>query len=419
MRAVARVILHLDMDAFYAAIEVRERPELAGLPLIIGHRGRRGVVATCSYEARRFGVRSAMPSVVADRLCPGATWLDGRMELYARVGRRIRRILDDFSPAIEPLSIDEAFIDLSGIAADLDAGLAIARRIKERIAAQERLTCSAGVSPNKFLAKVASELDKPDGLTRLGPDEIERRLWPLPVERLWGVGPRTAERLRAGGLRLIGELARVECRALAALVGEGQAAHLGALARGEDARAVEPARAARSISEERTYGEDLTGDEPIDRAVLARAEGVARQLRREGLVARTVRLKVRVADFTTWTRASSLAAPTDLAEPIAAEARRMLAERVPLAGRGVRLLGVGVSGLEPAGRGQRELFADADVQRSRRLTLAADTVRDRLGERAVLRARLLGDERGRDVASSRRRLPDGAGPRPRRENPER
>ncbi|MDX1389842.1 MAG: DNA polymerase IV [Acidobacteriota bacterium] len=175
-----RVILHLDMDAFYAAVEVRENPDLAGKALIIGHRGRRGVVTTCSYEAREFGVRSAMPSVTADRLCPHATWLPGRMGLYSEVSRRIRTILRTAAPVVQPISIDEAFLDLTGVVPDLDGGREFASRLKDRIREQERLTASVGVAPNKFLAKVASDLEKPDGLVVFPLEDVETRLWPMP-----------------------------------------------------------------------------------------------------------------------------------------------------------------------------------------------------------------------------------------------
>ncbi|HKQ61570.1 MAG TPA: DNA polymerase IV [Candidatus Polarisedimenticolaceae bacterium] len=388
-----RVVLHLDMDAFYAAIEIRDDPALAGKPLIIGHRGRRGVVSTCSYEARKFGVRSAMPALVAERLCPQAIWLPGRMEQYVEVSRQIRAILRDFSPVVEPLSIDEAFLDLTGIAADLAAGAAAGRRIKQRIRDEQRLTGSVGIAPNKFLAKLASDLEKPDGLVVFAREDVERRLWPLPVERLWGVGPRTAERLHNVGLRTIGDLRRAGEAALRAQLGPASAAHLLALASGEDDRAVQADHAAKSISEERTYAEDLTAADDIDRALLARSEGVARQLRREGLVGRTVHLKVRTGDFTTWTRALTLRAPTDLAEPIVEAARSLFKERIELNGRGVRLLGVGLSGLAARSSTQAALFPDAQEQRARRLAAAADAVRDRLGERAVTRARLLKRER--------------------------
>ncbi len=389
MSAPPRVVLHLDMDAFYAAVEVREDPTLAGKPLIIGHRGRRGVVSTCSYEARKFGVRSAMPSVTADRLCPEAVWLPGRMTLYVEVSRSVREILRAASPRVEPLSIDEAFLDLTGIAPDLAGGASIARRLKEEIRAKERLTCSVGVAPNKFLAKLASDLEKPDGLVVFPLEDVEGRLWPMPVWRLWGVGPKTRERLERGGLRTVGDVARCPAKALAALVGGGAAAHLQVLAHGRDDRAIEPSRESKSISEERTYGEDLTDPAEIDRALLERAEGVARDLRREGLVGRTVHLKVRTGDFTTWTRAKTLPRSTDLAEPIVEAARALFATRIALAGKGVRLLGVGMSGLEPARFRERPLFPDDGEERGRRLATAGDAVRDRLGERSLVRARLL------------------------------
>jgi len=220
-------------------------------------------------------------------------------------------------------------------------------------------------------------------------EAVPDRLWPLPVERLWGVGPRTGERLRAAGLHAIGDLARAPAATLRAVAGEAGAAHLQALARGEDDRPVHPGHEARSISEERTYDRDLTTPDAVDRALLERSEGVARELRRDGLVARTVHLKVRTGDFTTWTRALTLPEPTDLAEEIVEAARRLLAGRISLGTRGVRLLGVGVSGIAPAGGGQARLFPDAARERARRMARAADAVRDRLGEKAITRARLL------------------------------
>ncbi len=384
-----RVILHVDMDAFYAAVEVRENPELCGKPLIIGHRGRRGVVSTCSYEARPFGVRSAMPSLQAERLCPEAVWLPGRMLLYAEVSRRLRQLFDAFTPEVEPLSIDEAFLDLSGVVRGLEAGRETAAQLKERIQAEEHLTASVGVAPNKFLAKVASDLEKPDGLVVIALADVPERLWPLPVERLWGVGPKTAARLRKRGMQCIGDVARFPEAVLRVTLGASMAAHLQALAHGQDERAVEPAREAKSISEERTYEADLRQADDIDRALLQRAEGVSRELRRAGLAARTVHLKVRTGSFTTWTRAMTLPAPTDLAEDIVRAARQLFAARIDLGGEGVRLLGVGVSGLEPGGAGQGTLFTDSRDERVRRATQAADAIRARLGPGAVTRARLL------------------------------
>jgi nucleotidyltransferase/DNA polymerase involved in DNA repair len=384
-----RVILHLDMDAFYAAVEVRENPELAGKPLIIGHRGPRGVVSTCSYEARRFGVHSAMPSVTADRLCPDATWRPGRMSLYVEVSRRIRRLFEAFTPLVEPLSIDEAFLDLTGVAADLEAGRRAALELKQRIRDKERLTASVGVAPNKFLAKVASDLEKPDGLVVIAFADVPEMLWPLPIERLWGVGPKTAERLHKRRVHRIGDLVRVPEPTLRGALGARSARHLRALARGEDDRPVHSQREAKSISEERTYAVDLTDPDEIDRALLQRADAVACDLRRHGLAGRTVQIKVRTGDFTTWTRSHTLPAPTDLTEVIVDAARHLFAQRIDLGNQGVRLLGLGVSGLEPVDRSQSTLFPDKQEERARRLARTTDALRERLGRDAVVRARLL------------------------------
>jgi len=384
-----RVILHVDMDAFYAAVEVRENPALAGKPLIIGHKGRRGVVATCSYEARPFGVRSAMPSITAMRLCPQAVWLPGRMGLYLEVSRRIRKMLDDFTPLVEPLSIDEAFLDLTGIAAGLEEGAAAARRLKQRIERDERLTASVGVAPTKFLARLASDLEKPDGLVLFPLADVPKRLWPLPVERLWGVGPKSAERLHALGIRRVHDLVVAGEGRLQAALGPAAAQHLLALARGDDPRAVISERDSKSISEERTFSVDKRGAEAIEAELLDRSDGVARALRREGLAARTVHIKVRTGDFTTWTRARTLPAPTCLAEEIYAAARDLFRTRIRLGGLGVRLIGVGASHFVPRGAGQADLFPDAARERSARVARATDALGDKYGEAIVTRARLV------------------------------
>jgi DNA polymerase-4 len=389
MTVAGRVILHVDMDAFYAAVEIREDPTLAGKPLIIGHRGARGVVATCSYEARRHGVRSAMPSLTAMRLCPRAVWRPARMDLYAEVSRRIRALFDRFAPVVEPVSIDEAFLDLTGVADGLAGGAVAARRLKDLIREQERLTASVGVAPTKFLAKIASDLEKPDGLVVFPIEDVPGRLWPLPVERLWGVGPKTAARLRAAGFGTIGDVARSGEGALAGVAGEGMAAHLRALARGADPRAVTPDRETRSISEERTYDRDLRDPDVIEAALLRRAEGVARALRRERLEARTIGIKVRTGDFRTATRAVTLARPTALAGTIYAAARDLFRERVRLGRQGVRLLGVAAGNLVAAGAGQIDLFPDAAGERAARAARAADALADKYGDGIVTRARLL------------------------------
>jgi DNA polymerase-4 len=321
------------------------------------------------------------------------------MGLYVQVSREIRKILGHFSPSVEPLSIDEAFLDLTGIAGDLARGAVIGRALKKRIRTSQGLTASVGVASNKFLAKLASDLEKPDGLVVFPLEDVPRRLWPMPVERLWGVGPSTAARLHRGGIRTIGAILKVEPTSLERLVGPGGAAHLRALAEGRDDRVVVTEHRAKSISEERTYGEDLTDAREIDRALLARSDGVARQLRRESLCGRTVHIKVRAGDFTTWTRSVTLAGPTDLTEPIVEAARRLYRERIRLGGRGIRLLGVGVSGLEPRGRTQAALFEDPAEARSRRLAAVTDAVRDRVGERAVTRASLLSSRKPRETSS--------------------
>ncbi|HEV8701093.1 MAG TPA: DNA polymerase IV [Candidatus Polarisedimenticolia bacterium] len=392
-----RVILHVDMDAFYAAIEVRENPALAGKPLIIGHKGRRGVVATCSYEARPFGVRSAMPSVTAMRLCPQAVWLPGRMGLYVEVSRRIRTILDDFTPRVEPLSIDEAFLDLTAIAAGLEEGAQAARRLKDRIRRDERLSASVGVAPTKFLAKLASDLEKPDGLVVFPLADVPGRLGPLPVEKLWGVGPKSAARLHALGIRSVHDLVAAGEARLQAALGPAAARHVLALARGDDPREVVSGRDARSISEERTFAIDRRGGEAIERELLDRADGVARALRREGLAARTVRIKVRTADFTTWTRARTLKAPTCLTEEIYAAARDLFRTRIRLGGRGARLIGIGASHFVSRGAGQADLFPDAGRERSDRVARATDALGDKYGDAIVTRARLVKGPR-RDAA---------------------
>ena len=378
----------MDMDAFYAAVEVRDDPRLKGRPLIIGHKGPRGVVSTCSYEARRFGVHSAMPSVTAARLCPGAIWRPGRMRRYQEISRALRDLFQAATPVVEPVSIDEAFLDMTGIALDFAQGQRLAADLKAAIRARHQITASVGVAPNKFLAKVASDMEKPDGLVLLRHEDIPRLLWPLPIRRLWGVGPRMEARLQALSLRTVGDLAAYPAAKLEEYLGADSARHLHRLAHGDDQRAVESAGEPRSISEERTYERDLHEPDQIDRALLARAEGVARDLRRKGYLARTVHLKVRTGDFTTWTRSFTLPEPTNLTETLVAAARVLFRDRIRLAGRGVRLLGVGASHLLKDGARQADLFPDPGTQQARRLARVTDQVRDRFGELSVIRARL-------------------------------
>ncbi|MEK7767332.1 MAG: DNA polymerase IV, partial [bacterium] len=348
-----RAILHVDMDAFFASVEILDHPALRGKPVIVGGRpGTRGVVAAASYEARKFGVHSAMPSATAVRLCPQAVFLPPRGERYAEVSRTIMAILGSFTPALEQISVDEAFLDVTACHALFGPPEEIARTIKERVRGETGLTCSVGVAPNKFLAKVASDLEKPDGLTVIPAARAAARLAPLPVRRIWGVGPKTAERLSGLGLRTIGEGAACPPDRLAAELGSW-AGELQALARGEDDRPVETGGEAKSMSRETTFTVFLADRERIESVLLALADDVAERLRADGLTARVVTLKVRDETFKTVTREATLARPADLGETFYAETVRLFREKVSLGGRKVRLLGVGATGLAPRDAGQQ------------------------------------------------------------------
>ncbi len=381
-------ILHADMDAFYASVEQRDRPELRGQPVLVGGLGGRGVVCAASYEARPFGVRSAMPMSTARRRCPQAVVLPPRMGYYAQVSRQIREIFLSFTPLVEPLSLDEAFLDVRGCEGLFGAAPEIARRIKARVRAETGLVVSVGVAPNKFLAKLASDHGKPDGLVVLPPDQVAAFLAPLPVGRLWGVGKKAEQRLVALGVRTVGELAALPERALADRFGEA-GRHVWRLARGEDDRAVVPDRGARSISTETTFAEDI-GDREVLRAwLLDLVEHLAARLRHAGLRARTVELKVRSSDFRTWTRSQALAEATNLTGPLwqAAAAlfqRRLKPEMLP-----ARLLGVGASRLAQEGGAQGQLF-DAELrERQTALDRAVDAIRGQFGAAAIRRGSLV------------------------------
>ena len=384
-----RVILHLDMDAFYAAVEQRERPELRGKPVLIGHPGPRGVVATCSYEARPFGVRSAMPSVRAMRLCPDAIWLPPDFSLYHEVSTRIFALVERAAPVIEQVSIDEAYGDLTGVARDLADGVAIARDLKDAIRAAERLTASAGVARCRFLAKVASDLEKPDGLVAIGPADVERVLWPLSVRVIPGVGPKLQEQLARCGIRSVGDIARADERMLRREFGAPTALFLEQRARGEDDTPVETWHERKQVSEERTYGEDLAGDAAIEQELFARADGIAAELRRRELVARNVAVKLRDANYRTITRSRTLDAPTDLASEIYAAAHALWRAADEFRGRGLRLLGVAARELLPARDVPPPLFPDEHRERARQVARAADALRERFGDGAARPARLV------------------------------
>ncbi|MEZ6196937.1 MAG: DNA polymerase IV [Planctomycetota bacterium] len=399
-----RQIIHADMDAFYAAVEQRDDPALRGRPVVVGGLGGRGVVSTASYEARAFGVRSAMPTATARRLCPDAVFVPPRGEVYARESRRIRSIFESFTPLVEPLSLDEAFLDVTASLRLFGSPRAIAEEIRRRVRAETGLVVSIGIAASKYVAKVASDLDKPDGLVEVPPGGERAFLAPLPVSRLWGAGPRTVERLESFGIRTIGELASRPERDLVLAIGENAARHFRALAEGRDERSVEPGRDARSIGHERTFAVDLRDRETARGVLVALGESVGRRLRRAGLEARCLRIKYRYPDFETHTRQVKLDEATREDGPLIAAARDLFDRHVEI-GRGLRLLGVSAADLADAGaEEQLDLFGPARDERQGRVSEALDAIRDRFGADAIGRGRL--GER-LDLGSVYPRLEDG------------
>jgi DNA polymerase IV len=381
----ARAIAHVDMDAFYAAIEQRDRPELRGRPVIVGASpGGRGVVSAASYEARPFGVRSAMPISRAARLCPHAAFLPVDMAKYQRVSVQVMAILAEFSPLVEPLSVDEAFVDLTGTETLFGSPLDAVRTIKRRILSETALTASAGLAPNKFVAKVASELEKPDGLVVVAPGDEERFLGGLPVERLWGVGRVMAKTLHELGFATIGQLQRVPRAVLARKFGKhGEALY--DLARGRDERPVEPFGVPKSIGAEETFGIDCTDPGRLKTTLRAHAERVAAELRDSGFAAGRVTVKLRLAPFETHTR-SATGEPTQDGLELYRRALALL-ERDPVT-RPVRLIGLSAARLGPAGAGQLDLLDPAALRRER-LARVVDRLTARFGKGTVIPATLL------------------------------
>ncbi len=359
MRAHASV-LHLDLDAFFAAVEQRDKPSLRGKPVVVGGVGGRGVVATASYEARKYGVRSAMSTREARSRCPHAAFLTGRFHAYRDASAVVMGLLRAASPLVEPLSLDEAFVDLA--AAQLDdlevpTVTAFAEELRARVAeATGGLTASVGIGSSKFIAKVASDLDKPDGLVVVPPGTEQELLRPMHVTVIPGVGPATAERLRRVGIHTVAELETVSLDELVRLVGKAHGAGLYSLARADDDRPVEPDRETKSVSSEGTYDTDLTDRSLMEHLLTRQATDVATRLRKHGLSGRTVTIKVRLHDFTTLNRSTTLPSPTDSGATVARLARGLLAD-LDTSG-GVRLLGVGVSGL--ADWIQEDLFGDTE-----------------------------------------------------------
>jgi DNA polymerase-4 len=386
------MILHVDMDAFYASVEERDRPEVVGRPVIVGGEpSRRGVVSAANYVARQFGVHSAMPAVTARRLCPHGVFLPPRIDYYAEVSEQIRAIFERYTPLVEPLSLDEAFLDVSGSEHLFGPAAEIGRRIKQEIRAQLRLVASVGVAPNKFLAKIASDLEKPDGFVIVAPDAVQQFLDPLPVERLWGVGRVASHRLHQIGVHTIAQLRRLPLAALRDRFG-ASGAHLWELAQGCDDRPVVPDHEAKSISHETTFSVDIADVEVLRAWLLELTDQVARRMRRHGLRGRTVHMKIRLADFRLVTRSITLPAPTnvtaELWQPVAGLLDTWLSEsRAP-----VRLLGMGTSGLVAGDQVQKTLFDQAEHVRQSRLDDATDSIRERFGVGAIRRAGALNRE---------------------------
>jgi DNA polymerase-4 len=403
---MARTILHVDMDEFFAAVEKLDDPSLRGKCLLIGGSpAARGVVSTASYEARMFGCRSAMPMATAIRLCPHAVVLPVRGARYRHVSDRIFDIFGRFSPQIEPLSIDEAFLDVTGCRRLLGSGEQIARSIKQAIRDELSLTASVGVAPNKFLAKLASDLRKPDGLVVLTDRTVHETLDPLPIGKLWGIGPAAAERFARLNIHTIGQLRRTPVETLTRAIGE-MGEHFHRLAEGLDDRPVTPDGQAKSISQECTFAVDVGDPERLREVLLGQAEQVARRLRRHDLKTRTVTVKLRTGDFTTRTRSATLDEPTDLTEDIWRQADALLTAWAGGRRRPLRLIGLAASQLVRKGAGQLSLFAQPGRQKQRRLDEALDEIAERFGDKAVRRGRV---ERETDSARRPRREEEGVG----------
>jgi len=379
-------ILHADMDAFYASVEQRDRPELRGQPVIVGGSVEgRGVVSAASYEARKFGVHSAMPIVTARRRCPNGFFLPVRMKHYAEVARQIRSIFLSFTPLVEPLSLDEAFLDVRGCEGLFGPGPEIARQLKARVRAETALVVSVGVAANKFLAKLASDLGKPDGLFIVETERVREILDPLPVTRLWGVGGKGEKRLHALGIRTIGQLAALPEQVLADHFGE-VGRHLWRLANGIDDRTVTADEEARSVSTETTFPKDI-GDRDVLRAwLLDLVEQLGQRLRRIGARGKTVQLKARTSDFRTWTRSLTLPDPTDITQVLWKAAADLFDRQVPNSWLPLRLLGVGVSGLVTSGPVQGDLFDGVRQAKQRSLDQTVDAIRAQFGAEAIRRA---------------------------------
>ncbi len=394
-----RIFAHVDMDAFYASIEIRDDPTLEGKPVVVGGSAQgRGVVSAASYEARKYGIHSAMPMAEALRRCPQLIRISGHFGKYEDASRKIMTVFRSYSPKVEPLSLDEAFLDLTGMTQLLGLPRAIGQQIKDDIRTETNLTASVGIAPVKFVAKIASDFEKPDGLVIVQPGTVEDFLHPLDISRLWGVGPRTQEVLRSMGIGTVGDLAALGQKQLTARFGQ-HGDHLFRLAQGEDRREVVPDWEAKSYSHEHTFGRDQDDHEILEGMMLDESHRVSRRLRKDSVCGKIVQTKLRYHDFTTLTRRTTLASPTSDAREIYRAARHLFRENWTRAA--VRLIGVGVSGIQPLGAATRDLFSSAETERRQeRLTQALDRIEDRFGRGKVLPAKVL-DLHHRDALGER------------------
>ena len=376
-------ILHVDMDAFYASVEIRDRPELAGRPVIVGGLSGRSVVLSATYQARAFGVRSAMPMSRARRLCPQAVVIPPRRGSYSAVSREVMAIFSSVTPLVEPLSLDEAFLDVSGAIRLLGSPVRIGELIRRQVAEQQQITCSVGIAANKFLAKLASVHSKPDGLLVIPADGALEFLHPLPISALWGVGERTGQTLARLGLRTVGDIARTPISALEGELGKAAAAHLHALAWGRDDRGIAPSVREKSVGAEETFDVDVTDPTVIRRELLRLSRRTARALRSSGYATRTVVVKLRKADFTTITRSRTLPEATSETQRIYATARSLY-ESSGLSGQArLRLVGVRATGLVPAEAAATQLALGEQGASWRDAESAVDRITGRFGPDAV------------------------------------
>ena len=380
------MILHVDMDAFYSSVEERDNPSLRGMPVIVGGTPEgRGVVAAANYVVRRFGVHSAMATARALQLCPDAIVLKPRMEHYAQISKQIREILHRYTPVVEPLSLDEAFLDATGSVQLFGSVETIGRAIKTAIRSELNLVASVGVAPNKFLAKLASDIDKPDGFTVIEPDAVRDFLSPLPVGRIWGVGKVTGQRFERLGIQTIGQLRTLSLQQLQDEFGQN-GEHFWELARGIDNRSVVPDREAKSISHETTFADDICDMDALRAWLMELTEQVSRRLRSHEMKGRTVQLKVRYSNFDTYTRSRSVLPATNTTSQLWSTVLNLLTSELPDRPLAVRLLGMGVSNLQTQRPVQKDLFPEEQDRKDSKIDEVADKIRDRFGAASLRRA---------------------------------